>query len=354
MRPRWISAVLLSSALPLAAQDPPKQLSVRAFLPAEHTVAIYADMKALVDSDIWDAIERSPAKVLLGTFRRNFGYDLADVERFDAAIKFHPDADERRERQSVVLILAGNKRVGTANLDFDALGRYEAEVVGGQEVFTGSEPAIMSLRPGQMIFGDSHHLLGVLEGQVRGGVPAPELMPLTAGGKALAYFAMLATDAERDFLDLPFLDPEDPAEYVAARLVQRPKDGHLILTARMGFEQGDKGPATLGKAIDEGLAHIEGDARFNALRPVLGRLERRQEEKEYLIEIDLGEPREAASAVVPALVIGALAPMRVARAQADAAAAEVERMTQRIKAAQERARKALEGKKDKEKKGEGK
>ena len=107
-------------------------------MPPDHTLVAYVDVAALVDSGIWDAMERSPAKLLLQLFRRRFGFDLAEVDRLDVAVTLHPDADDTRERRSVVIILTGGERVGIGKVDLELFGGYRLTESAGHQVLTTS------------------------------------------------------------------------------------------------------------------------------------------------------------------------------------------------------------------------
>ena len=346
MHHRRLLAALLVSALPAAAQDAPRLLG-RSFFPAEHSLAAFVDMQALVESDFFDALERSPARLLLERFAKSFGFRLDDVARIDFAMRFHPDAEDHRRRQSVAVVLKGNERVGLAELDVELLGgRYEVTKVGDYEVWTGQDPAIVSPRPGLCVFGDEHHLLGIVGGEVRGGVPTPELMPLISGGKALAYFAMLVGEDDSS-LPIPdaWTDGGDPVRSVAMRLERRAADGHLVFKARAGFETGASGPALMAGHIDEALKQVAEQAEFVFLRPVLAGLDKRIDGRELLVELDLGEEGRAMPLLVQTVGLGLLMPMKVAAEQARAAearAVEVQAVAQRLRKAQERVRKAVE------------
>jgi hypothetical protein len=180
-------------------------------------------------------------------------------------------------------------------------------------------------------------------------------MPLLAGGKALAYFAMLLdTPDAKQVWPGEWSDPADPVHHLAARLERRAADGHLVLTARAGFATGESGPALLSEKIDEGTAMAKESAEMRPLLPLFERLVKKHEGRELIVELDLGEGGAGLQQLTQALVVGFLVPRRAAAEamaiEAEKRAAELEETVKKIRKAQERARKAVEEGAEKEKK----
>ena len=131
-------------------------------------------------------------------------------------------------------------------------------------------------RPKTLVFGDKGFLTGILGGKVRGGVPHPELMAVTAGKKPLAYFAVrMNPDGENEPGQHPFkpewLDEKDPMTFVMGRLQVEPKTEHSVLSLRVRFKKGDKGPEKLREGLDAFLKETAKDKRFAMFAEVLGR-----------------------------------------------------------------------------------
>lgn len=348
MHPRCSIVALLASALPLAGQDGPP-LTARSFAPAEHGLAAFVDVAALVDSDFWDTLEKSPAQLLLEEFRRAFGFRLDEVERFDAAVGFPAVAAGADEGSAAaVLVLQGSERVGLGAVDLERLDPdYRLIEVAGHAVLRGSDPAIAAPRPGMLVLGESHHVLGILQGTRRGGVPAPDLLPLIPVGRSLAWFAMLTDGAEtRSRLPDWFL-ADDPPHHLAAQLWRRDADGHLMLTARAGFETGERGPDRLLQQIAGGRALARESPQLRFLDALLERLTSRADGRDLVLELDLGDEPAAVEALVRAVVVTVVASREAAMARMRAAAGaahdpDIEKLVERIREAQERARQAMD------------
>ena len=75
------TGVLLASLVPAGVVSA-QGVTPRSFLPRDYTVELRADMAAIVESGIWDAVERTPLlRMGLEDFRGKFGFDLAEVHR---------------------------------------------------------------------------------------------------------------------------------------------------------------------------------------------------------------------------------------------------------------------------------
>ncbi len=305
-------------ALSLTAQDAPKKpMGRRAFYPPEHTLAAFIDVSLIQDTQVWGAIERSPARILFEQFRRNFGFDLSEVDRFDFRMTLNPNAKNHREQSSVVVALTGTDQVNFDKVDLEKLHRQDKqETIGGHEFIGGSEPALISPSKGLAIFTDSHHLIAVLSGQLKSSVPTPELMPLMAGPKALAWFATTRIDDEvqgRRGFDLPSSMQSDTDLWtsLSAKITQDKATSHFKLNAQVSFTNGSESPAIFRDGFYQMIEKLKSSPASKPLSSTLSNIALETKGKTITLAVDLGPEKGLARTVTSLAVLIATDVFRV-------------------------------------------
>ncbi len=251
----------------LAPQEP------RKFLPSDYDFEVFVDVDALLDTGLFDVLERSFVRPLIESFARSHGFYLSDVHTYRSAQRRTVDENGWLDTVSVS-VFEGSEKVGLSHVDLERLGNgFEARRLGGVDVVT--DPGVKTLvspRAGSLVEGDASVVDPTLLGKRIGGVPVPDLLALTAGPGDIAFVAgMTQSEFERagELSPIPseWFDPADPPRAIMLRL-SRDGDG-LRLEARVRFRDGNIGPARLQRNLDEWLKSLGQDPRLRALSPTL-------------------------------------------------------------------------------------
>jgi hypothetical protein len=303
-------AALLLIVPALDAQD---ALKPRAFLPADYRSEVVVDLSALRETELLDALVRSPFGMLLDSFEEEFGFAMDDVDRIHGVLVF---PDEPRQDPDQVWTFTG---AGAVGLPPEVEEARVTEEVDGRTIrvekgpFLAKETVYYSPEGGALVFGSGPLVRGVLDGTRKGGVPSPDLLSLTAAPGALAYVAFGLTDAMRAEMP-PFMTDwnveQDPVQYMLLRLRQVPTDDEprILLEAVVRCSGGEAGPAHIEAKAKQGLEELQAHPRLGALKRYWSAAEVERRDPDVTVRLDLGDARSAAGAlpllVAPLLVVG--------------------------------------------------
>lgn len=80
MRQHALGLLCTVALTSIAAAQDQRTLGPRSFLPPDYVGEYYVNFDALLDTDVWDEIERSAlAKIGFATFKREFGFRLDNL-----------------------------------------------------------------------------------------------------------------------------------------------------------------------------------------------------------------------------------------------------------------------------------
>lgn len=299
-----------------------QKLGPRSFFPPNYDSEAFVDFDAMREAELWDNIERSPiAGMLFGEFEKQFGFGLADVQRFRAVLVF---ADEPRRDPKRVFVFEGEDNVLLPAPD-PAPGEVVEKVeIGGHTAvrrgrdFEGSKRFVyVSPRAGLLVFGNQDLVEPVLEGKRPGGVPSPELLSLTTGTGTLAHVAFTLNDTMRadlpPFMSENWITPDDPFTHMTVRVRQSGSedDGlEITLEGVLRCENGSKGPELIEKHVLAGLEELQSHRQLGALKRYWKQVEVVRDGRDVRLTLNLGSPRQAAGAL-PQLLAPMLMPRRV-------------------------------------------
>jgi hypothetical protein len=325
------SAPRVLVALLLAAAPVPAQVSLHGFAPTDHTTEFRVDMAALVDTELWDLVERSPARMLLAQFRKQFGFDLADLDRVRLSQSVEPAPDGApawRVVRHQVWVLEGGARVGLDGMSAEFLAGYpRIERVGGLELRSddGSGQELVAPAPGALVLSQKSDFTAMIEGrdpgpgpvrqlltgERKGGVPVPDLMALTASPHALLLIA--AVPGAGTSLDPSSMQPFPEEWFVADDLPEgfrlqlvRPKDApeRFRFEILVRFAAGDgAGLKTMIEGFEASRLAWAEDPRLKPLAVALAPVQTRREGADLVAVLDLGTERELGARLSPLLVL---------------------------------------------------
>lgn len=325
--PTRLALILALAAPTVSTQDPARRIPARLFAPADYTTEFRVDMAAVVDSGLWDLVERSPARIPLAAFRSFYGFDLADLDRVLLAQSVEPAPEGAEPWQSVhhqVWILEGPPKVGLARLGDELLAEFPvAETRGGVAMRRAEQSPheIASPAPGAIVLGWTYDFAAlfegreprkglisqVLDGDRRGGAPVPDLMALSAAPRALLVMAAVPSagmplDASnmQPFPSDWFVDGDLPQGF-RLQIVRAPgADDRLLLEVMVRFASKDGGGA---EAMAEGFAAQRSawaaEPRMRGLAAALAAVETRIEGRDLIASLDLGTEREHGARLSP-------------------------------------------------------
>lgn len=303
---------LLLATNAVSAQD----VTARSFLPRDYTFELRADMVGLVDSGIWDVVERSMIRLALVAFREEYGFDIADLDRVRFAQRVDPQPGRRTDlppRYVQVWILEGSDRVGTERLPEEVRERSGATTAGGVTVFElpyGAEVA--SPAPGLFVHArtigmsyasdDEEPQPGLvtrtLRGERRGGAPVPELVPLTASPHALVVLAGVSTEemplSAETMPPFPagWFHPDSAPIGVRIQLVRRPGTGTFALELLVRFES-EAGALHMARGFDDSRAVLAEDPETRGFAKILEPVRKETDGSDLTFVLELGTERQA-------------------------------------------------------------
>ena len=308
--------------------------NARVFLPAEHTALMRANIDELVEAGLWDAIERSVLRMPLAAFYDTFGFDLADVDRVQFAQRIEDRPDEAvpwRQQRLAVWTFEGSDRVTATKLNDQLL--LGSEVVQVADVAVHRHPGggeIASPAPGLLVLSDPSgfhdspkpppRILSdtLLSTHASGGVPAADLMPLTASRNALVRLAMVGSTKEgldpatmRPFPSTWFA-PDRPLDGVRFQLVREPETDALRFELLLRFRD-MIGAAHMAKAYDDTLAELAADRSAAPLAALLKPVTKTVAKNDVTLTLDLGTGRDATAEFTR--LLGAVAPLMILTAR---------------------------------------
>ncbi len=304
----WIPllALLPTAAFGQGDLQAKQELGARSFFPPEYGSEFFVDVQAVLDTDLWEVLERSLLKgPFLLYFRKEFGCRLDSLQQIQGAMtnNWNPageqgqeaDADELEPQSRTVVAFTGRKELQLPKLR--EKDERQAETIAGHAVIAwdnddwqgSSKELLLRPKPKVLIYGDRELIESVLSGKRRGGVPRPQLTSLLAGAKRpLAYVARNIADGEewgsvfwsfeeemfaaedplREFLIRLDLDPKSDAKYPA-----------VVLQVIFRFETGEVGPDFTKEFMQNSVASLPEEEKLKRLiAPLVKLLESMQYE----------------------------------------------------------------------------
>jgi hypothetical protein len=334
LAPALLAPALLAPAL-LAQQNPKPDPIHGSLFPQNYTQEFFFDVDALMDTDLWEAVERSIViPPLFQKFRREFGFRITDMK----SIQVGAVREEIRNYSTMRAVAVFR---GTRPFQLPSLGknrpawraRKKARIAGFPVVqeggtaesgkpLTGFGTAKLFVipRPNVMVFGERSILEPILRKKARGGVPHPDLTAFTAGRRPLAYGAGKVPPWSKPDHAGPFkrswLTKADPMTFLMVRLHIDPKNEHTILSMTVRFTDGKTGPSKMKKGMLAAIAESAKDKRFAVVKDVLTQIVFGVEGGDLVATLDLGAPKSASKVLVS--VVGALPLLFVASAEVQA------------------------------------
>jgi len=323
MRPTHLAILLLAAIAgllaPNHAQNPNQpKLGPRSFFPKEYTGEVYVNMDALLDTDLWEEVERSlVAKPMFAMFRMHFGFRLTDLKEIRIGMvpkKVTYPGGYETYRQQTVTVFTGPKEFALPKpkkQEWDHNRRTKEQIGGHKVVQEGidadednwAQPMLWVVpKPGCLVYGDKKLMEPVLEGQRRGGVPHPELMAVTVGRRPLAYYAIKLQYDEK-FLQnaapFPFewYTEDDKPTFMVLRMKVDEKTQTSWASLRIRFTNGSKGPARFEEDVKASFKKLDTDRmlkRMAFLKKFTKRLVFKKAGTDLEISCDLGDAKEAA------------------------------------------------------------
>ncbi len=317
-------AVLFPALAMAQGQENAKlKLRARSFFPPEYSNETFVDMRALQNTEYWEALERSPfIGAMKMAFRMNFGCSFMDAQSLHvvnlAEGQWVAEAEDEEEEpefifnpQRTVAVISSCRRIdlpipsrkrGYNSRKAEAMGGFPVVVEGEEDSNWYRQQLFVLPQPKVLVAGDKEALAGVLTGRHRGGVPSPDLMALTAGHSYLAYHAAILPAGEDEahkqfpFLDREMMTEEDPMRQFLVGLQIDEKSNTALARALLRFQSGDAGPAQIRAFIDEGIAECKQQEQqmpfFIEFRQVLEKLQFQQDGRDLVIALDIGTPDE--------------------------------------------------------------
>ena len=246
---RCLVAFALLSSLAAGQQEAAasKKLTARSFLPENYQTVLFIDLDAVREQGVWEEIETSVLKVLLGRLEKKWGFGFDDLDK----VWGYADVEDGRPRNLFLyegnkpLKLSSNPAPGEAYEDIE-VGRYKALL---EDHFQGP---ILHVLPHDklLVLGEETLVRPVLEGKPSTGLPAPDVMSLLSGrGENLLYLIFHLGDQAVGTLLLPQLFPgaewedgEQPTHLMLRlRTTGDEDDPHVQLQAIMRHAEGSKG-----------------------------------------------------------------------------------------------------------------
>ncbi len=318
MRLTYLAIPILLAAAAVPAQDPARvQLGPRSFFPEEYTGELYVNMDALLETDLWEEVERSlVSKPMLAAFRRNFGFRLTDLEEIRIGMVpkkvTYPGGYETYRQLAVTVFLGGRDLAlpKPRKREWDHNRRTNNQIGGLNVVQEGmdteerhwSQPMLWVMpKPGCLVYGDKRLVEPVLKGERRGGVPHPELMAVTVGRRPLAYYAV-RLQYDKQFLQnaVPFpfewYTEDDKPTFLTLRINLGAKSQASTATMRIRFTDGSKGPDLFEKETRASFKKLDTDRFFKRmafLKKFTKRLTFKKTGADLEISCDLGDAKQA-------------------------------------------------------------
>ena len=319
--------LLLGSFLAFQANaQQPAPIPAKAFLPDGHDTILVADLAAMRASGVFDDLEATLMGASLPHMEKELGFPLARLDRATMVVE-SPGREGEPVRRLV--LFEGNAELAVPDRVWR--GQYEEETLAGHtllrnvrstfSVFTRPQPSLQ-------VMGHEDTIVPVLGGKRGPGAPSADVMSLlsTRGGN-LAFAVIACTDprARREVLepllpDAKWPDGDAPTHLlVRARCTGEADDPHVEIEAVLRHRLAGPGLAASEQSVDAALGKLREDGRWQVLRPLLARLQKRTDRSDLCLSVDLGRTREAAGYF--AMAGAALMFARTAAVEAAAAAA---------------------------------
>jgi hypothetical protein len=273
------------------------------FLPRDYDLAAFVDVDALLESGLYDMLERSMMRPLMESFARVHGFYLSELEAFHWAQRTVVDEDGWPDGVSV-MVFEGSEKVGLAGVDPDQTGyAFEATGIGGHAVLTdaGVETWV-SPKPGSLVVGDARVVDATLRGEHHGGVPVPDLLALTARPGTIAYFGgMLPEDVvdagSMEPIPAGWLEPEDPPHAVLLRIERGDASdaAPMRLSFRIRFRNGEGGAELFAREFDAWMSTLSEDPRLRLLSRTLRETKSSVDHSDFIATLDLDQPERVFS-----------------------------------------------------------
>ena len=291
--PFVVTLVLLGGLLP--AQAP---LTGKAFLPADHKNIASVDLAAMRAKGIWEELEVSLLQLVFKQMEKESGFTLRALDRV-TMVSFPGEEAGMASRSRDVRILEGNLALG---LPESVRQNWQPLTIGAHDARQRGGDLAVCPRPELLVYGSESLVRPVLEGTPHSGLPSPDVMSLLSGRvESLAWFVMDAADPllRKNVLGKLFPGTEWPAEqgpsFLCARLVATgdPDDPHLGLEVVVRHATDGQGLAISRQAMADALARLVAMPQLRLQKPLLQRIEQKQDRSDLVYSVDLGRVRDA-------------------------------------------------------------
>lgn len=296
-------SVVLSAFLAATAWAQEPNFGPRSFLPPDYDGEIKIDVRRLDDLGVLAELMRSPVGALAGTFQKQFGFSIEDLDRVTFAIRDRSREAAQKEGyvgQRSVWVLEGGKSVGIAA---DAAGG-EPGMLGGVKFIERDGVEMCSPRAGLLVmeghFGETRHLISsVLEGKRKGGVPRPEVLELSGRPHLLLSVVRLVPESEANTtrffpgVGTDWTVETDPPAALCLRVAEDPKTEGLKAEVLVRFQKGDAGPQLFGEKFKGLIASAVEMKQMLPFKDLLTAVAIRTEGHDCIATLDFGAGREA-------------------------------------------------------------
>lgn len=306
-----ILAPLVLALASLTAQQP---FQASNWLPDDYRNLVRVDLKALRDRGIWDELESSALKMMLGMLEQEAGFRLGALDRLTQVVVFPPDAEPQQEPARVI-VLEGNEELDVPPR-IAGNASYQTDTIGGVEVRRSARDWVFFRpRPDVQIEGDLAVLQPALAGKPYLGAPCADILSLRSTRKdPLLEFAvdLTAAQAKRQVLDTLFKGTEWPEggapQYLYGRMhaTGDADDPRVHLEVVLRHLHEGEGIAATDKALEAMLAAAAANPKAALVRPFLTAIERSRDRGDLILKLDLGRAREAAGklgTIMPFLMV---------------------------------------------------
>lgn len=257
------------------AEGPPAHVVALRAAPAGYDFELKADLFALYEDGVVDAMLRQGSWRMLATaLERSLGFGLDEVDGLHLAGKRDALPDEGAE---VVVVLRGTEAVRTGE-EHPPTELFDQRwvVIDGRKLADDALGAVglWSPAPGALVLGDPARLHAAASGAYRGGTPHEDLMVLQAGRPAILQAAWrLDPELAGGLFPFEMQDQLEDTHPLGGRFrVERHDDGSYHLLAALRFQERDAALEPLRAAMQ---AEIENEAVQTYMRlaaPDLGAL----------------------------------------------------------------------------------
>jgi hypothetical protein len=309
-KPTMKHTILALSAITICAAVLPSQtkaLTGQQFLLDEYTTVAHIDMQKMRDTGIWDELNGSTLKMILGMAEEANEVSLDAISQVTSVSR--PSSQGQTQE---IIVIEGTAAIG--ELGKQHPDRYQVSTVGARRILLDQwspGDAVMEVTPKLRVYGPSPLIQQVLNGRPRGGLPSADVMSFTAVKKDLLIYAVFDLGlhtASREILNKALADTSWPADdaptFACIRVLATgdEDDPHLTVEVVLRHGKDGDGLAVSEKAVTDALARVRKMQEARILRPLLKKIEHNRDGTDATWRLDLGRARDVAG------LLGTLSP----------------------------------------------